>query len=51
MAREADDMNKRLAGQVPCRWRSRSSEGLGLTGLKHWVGLAICEKLAATKVL
>jgi len=30
LAREADDDLKRLAGQVPCRWRSRSSEGLGL---------------------
>ena len=31
MAREADDRPERLAGQVPCRWRSRSSEGLGPT--------------------
>ncbi len=30
MAREADDDSERLAGQVPCRWQSRSSEGLGL---------------------
>ncbi len=28
-AREANDDSERLAGQVPCRRRSRSSEGLG----------------------
>lgn len=27
-AREADDVSQLFAGQVPCRWRSRSSEGL-----------------------
>ena len=31
MAREADDRPERLAGQVPCRRRSLSSEGLGFT--------------------
>ena len=30
LAREADDDSERLAGQVPCRWQSRLSEGLGL---------------------
>ena len=30
LAREADAKPGRLAGQVPCRWRSRSSEGLGV---------------------
>lgn len=29
-AREADDKPQRLAGQVPCRWSSRSSERSGL---------------------
>lgn len=28
--READGDLKRLAGQVPCQWRSRSSDGLGI---------------------
>jgi len=31
LAREADDDSERLAGQVPCRWQSRLSEGLGRT--------------------
>jgi hypothetical protein len=31
LAREADDALHSLAGQVPCRWRSASSEGLGRT--------------------
>jgi hypothetical protein len=30
LAREADDDSGRLAGQAPCRWRSRSSEGLAV---------------------
>jgi len=29
LAREVNDDSERLAGQVPFRWRSRSSEGLG----------------------
>ena len=35
LAREADDDSERLAGQVPGRWRSRSSEGLGLVLAGH----------------
>ena len=35
LAREADDDSERLAGQEPCRWQSRLSEGLGLT---RWRG-------------
>ena len=38
MAREADDKLERLAGQVPGRRRSRSSEGLGIT-LFGYVGV------------
>jgi len=37
LAREANDDSERLAGQVPFRWRSRSSEGLGRT---VWTGSA-----------
>ena len=30
LAREADDDSESLAGQEPCRWQSRLSEGLGV---------------------
>lgn len=33
LAREADDGPQRLVGQVPFRWKSRSSQGSGLTAL------------------